>query len=126
MMAQCHHYQCFKCHILATSVANIILSYCLCCVSDDIIKNAHKTPQKIGFEEEKSFDKEYKSFATEKPTQISFLEGSAPLYIVRERLRSVTSFGGVLALCALFWGRFAMLCASFRGSDALFERILNC
>jgi hypothetical protein len=75
---------------------NIILSSCLCCVSDEIIKNTHKTPQKTGFEEEKSFDKEYKSFSTEKPTQISFLEGSAPLYTVRERWHSVPSFGGAL------------------------------
>jgi hypothetical protein len=55
-----------------------------------------KTPQKTGFEEEKSFDKEYKSFSMEKTTQKSFLEGSAPLYTVRECQRSVPSFGGAL------------------------------
>jgi hypothetical protein len=81
---------------LATSVTNIILSYFICCVSNKIIKNTHKTPQKISFEEEKSFDKEYKYFSTEKPMQISFLEGNAPLCTVRESWFSVPSFGGAL------------------------------
>jgi hypothetical protein len=58
---------------------------------DDIIK----TPQKTGFKEENSFDKEYKSFATEETTKKSILKGNAPLYIFGEFQHFVTSFGGV-------------------------------
>jgi hypothetical protein len=87
-MSQVSHFgrKCRKYHTV------ILPMLCL----NNIIKNTYKTPQKTGFEEEKSFDKEYKSFAMEKPTQKSFLEGNAPLYTVKERQRSVPSFGGAL------------------------------
>ena len=68
------------------------------------------------FEEEKSFDKEYKYFSMEKTTQKSILEGNAPLYTIREWKRSVSSFGEVLQ-------RFV---PHFEGALALFERILDC
>jgi hypothetical protein len=101
---------------LAASVAKIILSSCLCRVSDEIIKNTQKTPKNIGFEEEKSFDREYKSFSMETTIQKSILEGSAPLYIVRECQRSVTSFGGALQHSV----------SHSKGVLAFFEQILDC
>jgi hypothetical protein len=42
MMTYCRHYKCRKCHTLATNVAsvtNIILSSCLCRISNDITRN---------------------------------------------------------------------------------------
>jgi hypothetical protein len=70
-----------------------------------------KTPQKTGFEEDKSFDKEYKSFSMEKTTQKSILEGNAPLYTIRECQCYVPSFGGALQ-CSV---------PHFEGALALFE-----
>jgi hypothetical protein len=58
------------------------------------MKNTYKTPQKTGYEEENSFEKECKSFATTKTNKKTILEGNAPLYTVRECQRSLTSFGG--------------------------------
>jgi hypothetical protein len=107
-MSQVSHFG-RKCH-------KIILSSCLCRVSDDIIKNTQKTPQKNGFEEEKSFDREYKSFSMETPTQKSILEGNTPLYIVRECQCSMPSFGGA----------FQHSVPHSEGVLAFFERILDC
>jgi hypothetical protein len=84
-------------------------------VSQTTLSRTLKTPQKTGFEEEKSFDKEYKSFSMEKTTKKSILEGSAPLYIVRECQRSVTSFGGA----------FQCSVPHFEGALAFFERIFG-
>jgi hypothetical protein len=106
-MSQVSHFG-HKCH-------KIILSSCLCRVSDDIIKNTQKTPQKTGFEEEKSFDREYKSFSMETTTKKSILEGNAPLYTVRECQRSVTSFGGA----------FQCSVPHSEGALAFFERIFG-
>jgi hypothetical protein len=93
----------------------IILSSCLCRVSNDIIKNTRKTPQKTSFEEEKSFDREYKSFGIETTTKKSILEGNSPLYTVRECQRSVTSFGGA----------FQRSVPHSEGVLAFFERIFG-
>jgi hypothetical protein len=68
------------------------------------------------FEEEKSFDKEYKYFSMEKTTQKSILEGNAPLYPVRECQHSIPSFGGMLKHYV----------PHSEGALDLFERILYC
>jgi hypothetical protein len=82
---------------------------------DDVIKNTYKTHQKTSYEEEKSFDKECKSFATEKTTKKSILEDITPLYTVRECQCSVTSFGGP----------FQCSVPHFEGALAFFERIFG-
>jgi hypothetical protein len=79
-------------------------------------QDTQKTPQKTGFEEEKSFDREYKSFSMETTTKKSILKGSAPLYTVRECQHSVTSFGGAFQ-CFMPHSKRAL---------AFFERILDC
>jgi hypothetical protein len=55
-----------------------------------------KDTSKTSFEEEKSIDKEYKSFAIGKATQKSNLEGRAPLHTVKEHWCSVPSSRGAL------------------------------
>jgi hypothetical protein len=107
MMTYCHHYKCRKCHILATSVTsvtNIILSSCLCRVSNDITRTL-KTPSKTGLRRRNHLMKSTNIF-----------HGKNHLKIIFEGQRSPTHCQGVPMLPTLLWGSIPTLCAPFWGS----------
>jgi hypothetical protein len=106
MMTYCRHYVVLQVsHIGKVSQTSYCyLSYVV--LSNDIIRTL-KTPQRLVLKKEKSFDKEYKSFAMKKPTQKSILEGNAPLYTVRECQHSLASLGECCnALCPILGERY--------------------
>jgi hypothetical protein len=76
-MTYCHHRQCCKCLILASSVTNIILPYFLCCVSNNITGTL-KTPSKTGLRRRKNLIKSKKPLPWNKPLKNGFWRATLP------------------------------------------------
>jgi hypothetical protein len=105
-----------KCRILTTSVAsvtNIILSYCLCCSPNDIIRTV-KTPQRLVLKKRNQLTRSTNLLPLEKPLKNGFW-----------RERSPTHCQGVPMLPGPLWGSAQTLYLPFWGSTTFSERFFG-
>ena len=81
-----------KCHILTTSVANIIIPSFLCCASNDIIGTL-KTPSKTGFRKRNHLMKSTNHFPLRKPLKNGFWRVVLPYPLAGSANSSWSSLG---------------------------------